>query len=212
MRTVFHKGGIGGRKLETPTWALNDAELLRVLAYYLERRAGFTRRQAGTTRERIERAHQRLLAREPGLSTALNGLCRQYVELKRSGTDPARLAVLQSEILTVDSTILSNARPALPAVVVMMYHRARMDSPAISMELKISPQHVRRTLFRMAEAAKRLQDGDPPGKSRGRKPKQPEPGMSPEEKSRKESESAKVRWAKVRAEKAALADPTIHPE
>lgn len=106
--------------------------------------------------------------------------------IKASGFDPARLLTLQTEILVVDGTITANRRaPALIAAICTLYHSARLDSVAISQELKISPQSVRQILARMAETAKRLESGEPLRRKTGRPPKPPKPAMSPSEKSEK---------------------------
>jgi len=146
----------GARRLATPEWALDQTKLRALIVRLFEVRAfgtGMWRRKdlgVGTEQERLQRAMAKMAADKPKKLTVLDGLCVEYVTLKRDGGDPARERKLESLIAGLDTSIrLIDEGPGLIIRLVQLYYSVRLDSVGVSTELGIRPPHVRQTLLRM---------------------------------------------------------------
>src|SRR4051812_28779230 len=80
----------------------------------MEERAQFRCTQPGTTEERLARASQAILAKRPRMIGVIDGLCKEYVALKKrgelSGDDHKRLCVLAEEIENHDTFLRVSER------------------------------------------------------------------------------------------------------
>jgi hypothetical protein len=151
----------GCRRLDTPPWALDPTKLRAVITRYFELRAfGCHVRKypiVGTEKERLARAQEKMLADKPKKLAVLDGLCVQYVALKRDGADPAQVCKLGQLIEGLDTTIcLIDRGPSVFAAMVYYYYSLRMDSVGTAEALGLKPPAVRQTLFRMATVWKEL--------------------------------------------------------
>jgi len=138
--------------LPTPTWAVNDSALRKLIVAYMEKRAGISPGK-GTLPERLERARQAALRQHPEMNATLDRLSRKYVTAKR----PKRKRALQIEIEGLDTTLrISENGAAVIAAVVYLYYRVGLDSPGIAEVLRLKPPHVRIVLYRMRRIAEQL--------------------------------------------------------
>jgi hypothetical protein len=151
--TVTHRHEIGRvRRLETPSWAVNDNTLRKLLVFNWERRAHI-HDGAGSDRERLEKAHRKMLASIPCLTERLDRMCADLV----SNKDPDRRRILINQIRLLDATITHiNRGPALTAAVVVYYFRNAMDSCAVALALRVSSAYVRQQIFRLGCDADRM--------------------------------------------------------
>ncbi len=157
------------RRIQTPTWALNDGQLLIVLVGFMEGRA-FVQEcdRTGTLAERLEYAERKLASRIPALRTRLHKFIRDYKELnelnERWDLLPAevknlknRLAELEREIKNTDTQIvLLGKRGGMAGTilrVVHLYHRLGWDSVTVAKTLGLCPPHVHQILFQMNRKA-----------------------------------------------------------
>jgi len=194
----------GERRLPTPTWAMNNAMLRRVLVTFMEERAfskkererpGFTRKQDehGESnkiglKERLERAKARIITKRTAAIAVLDRLCDEYVEIKNKGMQPSltdkewnetkrqpymefaegearfqderkRLRHLEIEIEGIDTylRISENGGADIVAAAVYLYYRTGLDSVGVGAELGLKSPHVRQTLWRLHQTAKRLE-------------------------------------------------------
>jgi len=142
------------RRLETPSWAVNDAELREVLLKFCERRVFMRNWQndgAGLTHEeRISRIRQLELKRAAEFEQNL-------IELRqRWKTAPEEYKPeLETQITNLDTQLcdLRRGNLALAVGVVYFYYRLGYNSPETARELGIKPPHVRQTLARLHNAA-----------------------------------------------------------
>ena len=149
----------GERRLPTPEWGNNDLLLRSLLVSYLESRARLRGRQPGTEKERLERAVQHIAAANGRIKSVLQKMCDDYVALRKNGTDPARLEMLQQEIENYDSTLRVNANPAAIVLgIVRYYYRVGLDSVGVAYELGLKPPAVRQTLWRLHRVWKRMHE------------------------------------------------------
>ena len=147
----------------TPAFVLNNKKFREVVVRLVERRAGLTalRTVKGTHRERIERAHGKLLETRPLLIARIEKLYRRYVEAKSKGEPTEKLISLieglDSQICTLDKM------PALIGAVLYLSYRIGLDSPGVTASLSqmIKPPAVRQILCRAKVIAERL-DGRRP--------------------------------------------------
>lgn len=159
------KAGAGGpvRRLETPSWAMNDSQLREILLRYLEQRAGMKNLQIGTPKQRLRRARKKLLARKPKLVAEIDRLAKEYVELKKTRRNPARVRQLEIEIENTDTQIRFCGDDHKMALgVVHRYYRVGMDSVATGAELGLKPPHVRMVLWRLNKIAAKVLAGEKP--------------------------------------------------
>jgi hypothetical protein len=151
------------RRFATPTWATNDLMLRRVITEYLVQRAHGHKRwcaalptDAENDIAKIRWAESLLSARVPSLERTVGSLCEEYVELRRSGIDPARLRRLEALIGNLDSQIIFNRQPARTvASVVYTYFRLGMNSVGVAESVGLRPPAVRQLLRRIWLAAER---------------------------------------------------------
>lgn len=99
----------GERRLPTPDWAVNNGKLRQLLVAFMEERAGFRKAQKGSLHARLERAKDAIIAQRPRRIETLDGLCVQYVNLKKYGAYPD---ATDEEVLDIHYQIFQ--RPALP--------------------------------------------------------------------------------------------------
>lgn len=173
------------RRLPTPQWAVNDTQLRTLLVLFMEERAGFRKIQPGTLLERLERAKLAVINQRPRLIQVLDRLCEEYVMLKHAGACPEmsddelnlslsqplvipqfarkfielkRKRELEIEIEGIDTYLryTANGGADVVAAIVYLYYRAGMDSVGVGAELGLKPPHVRQTLWRLHETAKKL--------------------------------------------------------
>jgi hypothetical protein len=152
-----HRKQSAERRLPTPSWALNPAQLRSLLVYYTERRAGFREPQPGTEKERLERASLVLNSLAERIEAILRNLCGEYLALNKSGENPERLKKVKSEIQNHDTQLRVNRNvAAIVLQVVHLYFSVGLDSVGVGTELGLKPPHVRMLLLRMHEAWARM--------------------------------------------------------
>jgi hypothetical protein len=157
----------GERKLPTPKWALDDKLLQELLAEFFEGRAscGTLRTESDVNvplpfaprpiEERLASAQKKLRRQRGVQNHTLDTLCKKIVQEK----DPQRKRALQREIEALDTSLVYTARDggvAKIAAMVILYYRTTLDSVGVALELNVKSPHVRQTLFRLHETAKRL--------------------------------------------------------
>jgi len=131
------------RRLPTPRWATNDAELCTLIVRFFERRARICDPQ-GSLPERLRRARQQLLDSIPAKIIAMNNLCREFIARK---DDPARRRVLAAEIENLDTDVVLTRRgPGVVIQIVFLYYRMGLTSCQIGHECNLKPPLVRQTL------------------------------------------------------------------
>ena len=145
-----------GRRLETPSWAVDHKKMRWLLVNFLERRAfptggGHHKRIDDcslTLSERLARARKELLRRRSDMIAVLDGLCAAYVDCR--ATDPERARMLQSKIMGQDSLVrMATDGPGVVTSIIYLYYGVGLDSVGVSQELQITPQAVRQTLLRL---------------------------------------------------------------
>lgn len=151
MQTMQRKTS-GERRLPTPSWAVNQAELRALLVVFFERRAGIRTPGTGSLIQRLNEAQRKLLAKIPAKVAVIDHLCREYMAVK--STDPARARLLQSEIQNLDTCIrMAKMGPGGVARMVTLYYSVGLDSVGTASEIGITPPHVRQTLWRLNQIA-----------------------------------------------------------
>ncbi len=153
-----------GRKLPTPSWAVNDSELQSLVARFFEERAWLrSRPKAGSPSKRLALAQKMIVARGPRWIGVLDKLCREYTELKRTNTDPDRQRTLEIQIENVDTRLVfAEKGPAVVVAMVYMYYRRGLTSPEIAVELGCKPPLVRRTLHKLDRLWKEMSKNQKP--------------------------------------------------
>jgi hypothetical protein len=81
MATVQHKQ-CGERQLPTPTWALNEPLMRKLLVRYLEERAGCRNPWPGSDAERMARAKKTIAVLRSRKIEVLKGMCQRYVGME----------------------------------------------------------------------------------------------------------------------------------
>lgn len=140
------------RRLDTPSYANNDAALRKLLVFHYQRRCGI--RSPVITDDLAEQ--KRLLAMcddlecksiRPGLTRKLDQLCRRFVNTK-DGNDRERLRV---QIQNLDTRLeISNAGPGWLLRVVYGFYRRRLSSPELAQELHCKSVLIRQCLHRLS--------------------------------------------------------------
>src|SRR6266567_2676126 len=161
--TTQTKRQSGCRRLDTPEWATDQTKLRAVITRYFELRAyGRAKKHSaimgvGTEQERLARAQAKMIADKPKKLAVLDGICTEYVMLKRDGGDPAQIRKLGQLIEGLDTVIcLIDRGPAVFVALVYYFYLLRMDSVGCGEALGIKPPAVRQTLFRMASEWKEM--------------------------------------------------------
>lgn len=162
MSTHMHKLEVG-RRNERPTWAINEKQLARVLATYMEARASLGKRNhEGTPAERIKRAQVRIKSQLPNRIETIQRLCKEYVELKRSpAATHKRLRELEGQIESLDTYICASQKDGglLSAVgCVQGYFREGLTSVECAERLHIKPPHVRAIIWRLNKSAEKVKN------------------------------------------------------
>jgi hypothetical protein len=166
MQTQTHKQS-GQRRYTTPIWALNDRMLQIVLVEYLLQRAfshGYLLRAAAFQStvnmkpfDKLRYAEEILRARVPGLEKRVVHLCGEYVGLKNSGGDPARIQRIESLIEGIDTNIIiDRSAGKVMAAIVYFYYRESLDSVGVALRIGLRPPCVRQSLYRMSIVAQGL--------------------------------------------------------
>jgi hypothetical protein len=151
-----------GRRNERPDWAVNNVQLSKVIATYLENRAALdrSRRQPGTLAERIKRAQVAIKSQLPNKIEILDGLSKEYVELKRSPAATCdRLRELEIQIEGLDTFIRTSQEDGgllLVVGVVQTYWKEGLNSVECAERLRIKPPHVRQIVWRLDKAWKKV--------------------------------------------------------
>lgn len=142
------------RRLPTPSWATNDAELRELLVRFIERRL-YSKPQAGTLKERLARAEEKIKSQVPRLQELLRQKIRNY----KKEQSPNRQREIKVEIQNLDTRlrIIRKGTAAVLAAIVYMYYRQGFNSVTVAEQLGVTSLMVRQTLFRMA----RLANGKP---------------------------------------------------
>jgi hypothetical protein len=148
------------RRFATPTWATNDGMLRKVIGEYLVHRACGRKlwKDASPTDDigKIRWAENLLRTRIPRLERSVDSLCDEYVALRHSDEDPARLRELAALIGNLDSQIIFNRAPArIVASCVYGYYRQGLQSVGVAESLALQPPAVRQLLRRIWLAAGR---------------------------------------------------------
>jgi len=146
-----------GRRLPTPDWAMRDASLREVIAFYLEDRL-FVRDRSGTPHERLARCRAAAVAQLPRKREQLRRLIERYRDLSRLPETPtSALKRLEGQIANIDGDVfLASRLPEIVASVVYGYFRLCWNSVSVAEYLNIKPCAVRQMIFRMGRAAKRI--------------------------------------------------------
>lgn len=164
--STMHQKLEKARRNERPTWAVNDVQLAKVLAQYMESRAGFAgvRRylRVGTAAQRIKRAQTAIIAGLPKRIEILDGLCKEYVALKDNPAATCdRLQELELLIEGLDTYIRTSQKDGgllLAVGCVQTYWKEGLDSVACAERLHIKPPHVRQIVWRLDKAAKKVRN------------------------------------------------------
>lgn len=156
-----------GRQLETPSWAVNDAQLRELLVAFLEERAfnGRTGQQTGTLTERLANAQKRLIAMcEKTLVPTIDRLCQRLVSLKRSTplTQDAQKQIqqLENQIENLDTRLRFEQKDggaSLTLGVAFYYFRVGLDSVGTAKQLGIKPPHARQIVWRLRNTWAKLE-------------------------------------------------------
>ncbi len=135
------------RRLDTPSWAVNDKELREVLLKFCERRFYLRPDPTIVTDEqRIARIRKKELAIADMEAPKLAGLRERY----KTEPEEKRLR-LESDIQTFDSTLVMYRRGTLPVVAAIVYYYLRMgyDSVQVAESVGLKPPAVRQILAKL---------------------------------------------------------------
>jgi len=155
------------RQMETPSWAVNDAQLRELLVAFLEERA-FTQKaglQTGTLAERLANAQKKIIdGSKKHLVPIIDRLCNRLVALKRSTPltqdIQQQIRLLEQQIENCDTRLRFEAKDggaALVIGVVFYYFRCGLDSVGTSKHLSIKPPHARQIVWRLRQTWAKLQ-------------------------------------------------------
>ena len=148
------------RKLETPSWVLDNSTLRQVLVAYMEVRANLPPAPNLSDSERLARAQKHLEAYVPMHEAILTKLSKKYVELKRQGVDAAVLRKLESSIEGLDTVLmLSKSIAAKVAMVANLYYRVGFNSTEVGAEFGLKPPLVRAIIWRLRRIAAKFNLG-----------------------------------------------------
>jgi hypothetical protein len=141
-----------GRRLATPSWAVNDTELAELLTHFMELRARIRSAQSGTLAERLARAEEKLKEQRPELSETIQRLCAEYVQVKNeSEPDAERLRLLEILIPNYDTQLrmIDGGCSRIICGVVYHFYRRGLNGLQVAEELNIQHCHVRQILWRL---------------------------------------------------------------
>jgi hypothetical protein len=139
-----------GRRMDTPPWVNDKNKLLDVLTRFYENRANVAADPTKSIQERLQHADAVWQSKMEKQSAVLDRLCHEFVELKKSGTDPKRLQALRIHIESLDSALMFARRgPGAVASVLYGYYRRNLNSSELAEELHMKPNAVRQLVFRL---------------------------------------------------------------
>jgi hypothetical protein len=152
------------RRLETPSWAVNDSQLRELLVAFMEERAFYRAGvRDGTLAERLANAQKKIIADCAELTKTIDRLCARFVELKRTVPFTPEIAKqatrLSRQIETLDTRLRFESKDggvAMICGVIYKYYRLGMDSVGVGKELFIKPPHCRQILWRLSKTWERL--------------------------------------------------------
>jgi hypothetical protein len=142
------------RRLETPTWALDDLKLREVIVTAMEQRAQLRTRD-GDLATRLKRAQAEIRAQREHQIADFWRIQKRCLRRKR----PTCIAHWRREIENLDTYLRTTAQDggaSLLAAVVYFYYRVGMDSVDVSKEVGIKPPHVRQIIYRLNKIAKKF--------------------------------------------------------
>lgn len=152
---VNRRESVQERRLDTPSWAVNNIELREVLLKFCERRfyleAGRRAHVPGLSQEQ---RFARIRQIEQSNAKRWEHICREHRE--RYKTEPEeRKAKLAIQLQNADTQVLLSRRGnmAMAAAVVYLYYRLNYDSVTVASTLRIKPPLVRQFLARLHNAA-----------------------------------------------------------
>ncbi len=152
-----------GRRYCVPSFVLNKKTFYLVLVSAIERRCYGSGQKAIAAvghlplPTRLKLAEDRLRQREPVLLKTLDTLCSEFVALRQSHADEARMLQLQSLIATLDSTIRINRNPTcIYGAILYQFWREGVRSNIIARDLSLSACAIRQILRRTGNTARRL--------------------------------------------------------
>lgn len=164
------------RRYAVPAWALNDDQLVAVIARNMEGRVGVRIFKPGDNREKLRIAQQQLEAQRPALMARLDGMCARFVA---DTEKQEKYLGIQVEAVDTQLRLLSDTTKFLLGCV-FYYWRLGYDSVETGAQLGMKPTHVRQTLARLLECAADLGFAPPEkiqprhkGNVEPRQPKQP---------------------------------------
>jgi hypothetical protein len=156
-----------GRQLETPSWAVNDAQLRELLVAFMEERAfnGRTGLQTGPLADRLANAQRKLIGDcEKILVPTIDRLCKRLVALKRSTplTQDAQKQIqqLEHQIENLDTRLRFEQKDGgacLALGVAYFFFRLGHDSVAVGKQLGAKPPHVRQIVWRLRQTWAKLE-------------------------------------------------------
>jgi hypothetical protein len=151
------------RRLETPSWAVNDSQLRELLVAFMEERAFNRAAQPGTFAERLANAQKKIIADCSELTKTIDRLCTRFVELKRTVPFTPEIAKqatnLAQQIETLDTRLRFESNDgglAMICGVVYRYYRLGLDSVGVGKELGIKPPHCRQIVWRLSKTWEKL--------------------------------------------------------
>jgi hypothetical protein len=157
------------RRIETPSWAVNDSHLRELLVAFMEERAQFRAPISGTLTERLATAQKKIIAATARLIATIDKLCARYVELKRTVPFTPEIAKqatnLSRQIETLDTRLRFESKDgglALVCGVIYRYYRLGLDSVGVGKELFIKPPSVRQIIWRLSKTWERLHPAPKP--------------------------------------------------
>jgi hypothetical protein len=146
-----------GRRLPTPSWAVNVSEQRSLLVRFFEARACIRKPGPGSDIQRLNNAQRVLLASVPAKIEVLDKLCREYVAVKSA--DPARAKILRMEIANIDTAVrMARMGAGGIARMIHLYYSVGLDSVGTASEIGVTPQHVRQIIYRLHRLVKRMKE------------------------------------------------------
>jgi len=146
-----------GRRIETPSWAVNRSEMRQLITRFWELRAGIKEPAKASLKKRLQHAewiiqHEKV----PRQRAILEKLCFE----RMATDDPKRRRELAIEIRSIDTFIRTAEQgPALIAGVLYFYYGVGYPSHEVASALGVKCVAVRQLLNRLHRTWKRMQDG-----------------------------------------------------
>lgn len=180
-----------GRQLETPSWAVNDAQLGELLVVFLEERAfnGRSGLQTGTLLERLANAQKKLIENcQKHLIPNIDRLCGKLVSLKRNAPltqeTQKKIRSLETQIENLDTRLRFEQKDGGASLVtgaVFYFFRCGLDSVGAAEQLSVKPPLIRQIIWRLRQTWAKLEGWRLDPSSRP-VPKTPKPKRIPQPK------------------------------